>query len=212
MCGADLESTMSRMAWRGSPPRVRSRLMSGLVENIGGGITSACAEQTSNFIRPSGCMRDHLRVCGADCDDGVASAQIRGSPPRVRSRQNGRDSSNVALGITSACAEADPQAGPRTIPIQGSPPRVRSRRACRCARRAHGRITSACAEQTGSFGSRPMSIRDHLRVCGADPTRTRARSPPSGSPPRVRSRQRPERLVGDLRGITSACAEQTRSR
>ena len=171
-------------------------------------------------------------MCGADCDDGVASAQIRGSPPRVRSRQNGRDSSNVALGITSACAEqtlkrvhgrfrfrdhlrvcgADELADALVELTVGSPPRVRSRR-----RQPHqpGRpagITSACAEQTGSFGSRPMSIRDHLRVCGADPTRTRARSPPSGSPPRVRSRQRPERLVGDLRGITSACAEQTRSR
>ena len=57
-----------------------------------------------------------------------------------------------------------------------------------------------------------FSLWDHLRVCGADLTGTRARSAPCGSPPRVRSR--PDRLSCSGIGvrITSACAEQTQAR
>ena len=50
---------------------------------------------------------------------------------------------------------------------------------------------------------------DHLRVCGADLGSSHSASAPAGSPPRVRSRL--VVLLGKLRvrGITSACAEQT---
>ena len=209
VCGADLCLVSLKTLVAGSPPRVRSRRVTSYDRPGVCGITSACAEQTVMTALPQLKSGDHLRVCGADRTAGIHRTWLWGSPPRVRKQTSRRAAEARCTGDHLRVCGADPQAGPRTIPIQGSPPRVRSRRACRCARRAHGRITSACAEQTGSFGSRPMSIRDHLRVCGADPTRTRARSPPSGSPPRVRSRRGERLSCRFVRGITSACAEQT---
>ena len=72
-------------------------------------------------------------------------------------------------------------------------------------------ITSACAEQTPPRWRTLSAIWDHLRVCGADRGRSNRDSGVRGSPPRVRSRLFIY-LVGGLHsGITSACAEQTRS-
>ena len=72
-------------------------------------------------------------------------------------------------------------------------------------------ITSACAEQTFLESTRRPYRRDHLRVCGADPAGTNIDFDLTGSPPRVRSRlgRGQERLR--VHGITSACAEQTRT-
>ena len=93
--------------------------------------------------------------------------------------------------------------------LEGSPPRVRSRRASHAGRCRGGRITSACAEQTRPTSRRTSRSRDHLRVCGADPVWHKNRGVKDGSPPRVRSRQRPRILPYSRIGITSACAEQT---
>ena len=72
-------------------------------------------------------------------------------------------------------------------------------------------ITSACAEQTHEFINDSTAKWDHLRVCGADGGGMLGCLYGQGSPPRVRSRL----LLafddlGDV-GITSACAEQTRT-
>ena len=48
---------------------------------------------------------DHLRVCGADGTVDIHIANLRGSPPRVRSRRNRVSVAQQHLGITSACAE-----------------------------------------------------------------------------------------------------------
>ena len=71
------------------------------------------------------------------------------------------------------------------------------------------RITSACAEQTRFLGADATPTWDHLRVCGADVIRKHMFPSPLGSPPRVRSRHLPAQVAATLRGITSACAEQT---
>ncbi len=55
-----------------------------------------------------------------------------------------------------------------------------------------------------------LSRRDHLRVCGADPSDLTRTPLPAGSPPRVRSRLLVSPVGGAVAGITSACAEQTR--
>ena len=66
VCGADGFDKVIPCAWRGLPPRVRSRrLIAGLVD-IGLGITSACAEQTSISACSAARSSDYLRVCGAD--------------------------------------------------------------------------------------------------------------------------------------------------
>ena len=51
------------------------------------GITSACAEQTPGIGSGRVRWRDHLRVCGADSEEESRKPLLKGSPPRVRSRQ-----------------------------------------------------------------------------------------------------------------------------
>ena len=93
----------------------------------------------------------------------------------------------------------------------GSPPRVRSRRPAVGAAGEVDGITSACAEQTSSRRSGSCTRGDHLRVCGADENIRRALDWDTGSPPRVRSRLVPPAAWNLRPGITSACAEQTRT-
>lgn len=91
----------------------------------------------------------------------------------------------------------------------GSPPRVRSRHhQAQDAVRRSG-IISACAEQTPVKLPEALRPADHLRVCGADALTHGDENAVEGSPPRVRSRHGVGDVRPGLRGITSACAEQT---
>ena len=172
---------------------------------------------------------DHLRVCGADIGMDLVYALVMGSPPRVRSRRSWTGVPGPRAGIISACAEQtqappplragcwdhlrvcgadDVRAEPFAQP-QGSPPRVRSRRRAEGGAHRRGGITSACAEQTRWTRRTTAAATDHLRVCGADTSRTSASPAPCGSPPRVRSRPCRARVHVRAVRITSACAEQT---
>ena len=91
----------------------------------------------------------------------------------------------------------------------GSPPRVRSRHGLPVSGACPPRIASACAEQTGRVACGPSCNGDHLRVCGADVSKTGSTNYSEGSPPRVRSRHRGHARQWSADGITSACAEQT---
>ena len=170
-------------------------------------------------------------MCGADLIHDETIIGRRGSPPRVRSRQQESERRLRCDGITSACAEqtsAPPTRRPRprdhlrvcgadslyssaSSEFVGSPPRVRSRRDDLGHLVRDDRITSACAEQTGMTVTVCSAAQDHLRVCGADDIFPRLFSIRLGSPPRVRSR-RGWRSRGRCRiRITSACAEQTKA-
>ena len=168
-------------------------------------------------------------MCGADLLLHTVEVPVEGSPPRVRSRLRTGYKASRRVGITSACAEqtvpdevnvdanqdhlrvcgADNSRVSRGVSNLGSPPRVRSRRHRRTFWPPLPGITSACAEQTVALALEPAFVGDHLRVCGADRVNLPVGFPPSGSPPRVRSR------LGDFKHsdiavrITSACAEQT---
>ena len=105
MCGADPLCMTVWDKWQGSPPRVRSRRVIIIGDQVIPGITSACAEQTANRCKSARGARDHLRVCGADAADLHMDAALAGSPPRVRSRLGRAHVHRPAIGITSACAE-----------------------------------------------------------------------------------------------------------
>ncbi len=174
----------------------------------GGGITSACAEQTGRHARSPSAEWDHLRVCGADALPFTVTSIMSGSPPRVRSRLPHPHRRQARRGITSACAEqttarrrlsvrrwdhlrvcgADGVFALGIPALTGSPPRVRSRRGAVRGSGVGCGITSACAEQTLTPADSTWRDRDHLRVCGADPTAVATRITRWGSPPRVRSR------------------------
>ena len=111
-------------------------------------------------------------MCGADKRINVPGNGLVGSPPRVRSRPLKGTSSDMASGITSACAEqtdwylttyaadrdhlrvcgADGTSELDDAALAGSPPRVRSRPADGREFRNPDGITSACAEQTPGDG------------------------------------------------------------
>ena len=144
--------------------------------------------ESNQARRPFG---DHLRVCGADrewCECTVSSA---GSSPRVRSRLPSGSVERQVRGIISACAEqtlsivragiswrdhlrvcgADQAELGERCRHEGSSPRVRSRQRLKTAATIRWGIISACAEQTTGALPSIRRRRDHLRVCGADPSR-----------------------------------------
>ena len=229
VCGADPVSSHTNEMKAGLPPRVRSRPMPSCNRSSGGGITSACAEQTLVDRLSDMVDADYLRVCGADPVPLHEPVYGPGLPPRVRSRSRRGYRQHVGRGITSACAEQTtaPKAMTGTprdyLRVCGAdlvvfgvygddgglPPRVRSRQPVLTGREASRGITSACAEQTQSSAQPPSSGGDYLRVCGADGYLGRFTGRGAGLPPRVRSRQPPLVRLRTVRRITSACAEQT---
>ena len=209
VCGADGRVLDYVVYHAGSPPRVRSRRVAVDAGDAVDGITSACAEQTPTCREPSQTWRDHLRVCGADSSCRSCCPFCWGSPPRVRSRPLSMARYTVGEGITSACAEQTGEADDGMGRQWGSPPRVRSRPITAIPVVRQRRITSACAEQTALMASEMFSLRDHLRVCGADEPDNSPSLCANGSPPRVRSRRGGLDCGRTVVGITSACAEQT---
>ena len=91
--------------WKGSSPRVRSRLGAFHGHDVHVGIISACAEQTYGGSLTALACRDHLRVCGADSKNESGTSGRFGSSPRVRSRLHHPVQSVSVDGIISACAE-----------------------------------------------------------------------------------------------------------
>ena len=232
VCGADVQAVTDTEKAAGSPPRVRSRPPCCPSATTTSRITSACAEQTGRRWRPSAGSSDHLRVCGADSPSSHLAMVMRGSPPRVRSRQPVCSAKGYATRITSACAEQKTATDAYTLAsgdhlrvcgadqfgrdwnndVVGSPPRVRSRRLDFQIRHHRLRITSACAEQTYIPTRTRRSEGDHLRVCGADQLIAGEGERVPGSPPRVRSRRITATRRRTRSRITSACAEQTPTR
>ena len=208
---------------------MRSRPPAYALPRLGRGIISACAEQTSPAPNCAHRTRDHLRVCGADWRTSGDGKVCEGSSPRVRSRQPPRHRRNPCRRIISACAEqttrylvtdeqlrdhlrvcgADNMVSSFALIGYGSSPRVRSRPRAGAHVRSDRRIISACAEQTHRCGRRSRRLRDHLRVCGADPLTSHDPVWSYGSSPRVRSRLPAGWRYLHRGGIISACAEQT---
>ena len=93
--------------------------------------------------------------------------------------------------------------------MNGSSPRVRSRRTVTFKAGSGSGIISACAEQTRRWHDVQQATGDHLRVCGADNVTLPELPAPTGSSPRVRSRQDHRQHGRGPAGIISACAEQT---
>ena len=71
---------------RGSPPRVRGKLVTELEAFPSIGITPACAGKTAANYTYRGGIWDHPRVCGENNAAGDALYATEGSPPRVRGK------------------------------------------------------------------------------------------------------------------------------
>ena len=92
----------------------------------------------------------------------------------------------------------------------GSPPHVRRTRLTSSCDVARCRITSACAENTLTTRPRTLRRQDHLRMCGEHIGQSVSYPAELGSPPHVRRTLINPFSFASARGITSACAENTK--
>ena len=147
VCGEKLLHAVPLTGGKGSPPRVRGKVLALYALSSPLGITPACAGKRQMASAVLDHSRDHPRVCGEKefaCKDGSA---ITGSPPRVRGKELLVNELSLIGGITPACAgkrHCRPQRRSRckdhprvcgekpALPgikskKQGSPPRVRGK-------------------------------------------------------------------------------------
>ena len=129
-----------------------------------------------------------------------------GSPPRVRGKVDFLDVSGACARITPACAGKSCTVEPLPLSNPGSPPRVRGKGVRLQGDRYRYGITPACAGKRGKEHSFYQSMEDHPRVCGEKAILGATTGGVNGSPPRVRGKVAPLRLLVAVGGITPACA------
>ncbi len=229
VCGADSSTACLLSCAAGLSPRVRSGPIGIQLDGRVEGIISACAERTTCLPADTACLRDYLRVCGADSVSPAITRLPHGLSPRVRSGPAHQPPLQAPGRIISACAERTSGAGSigaygwdylrvcgaddpfdAVMLLQGGlSPRVRSGPEATPLPPCLLRIISACAERTWNTTGRSSRTRDYLRVCGADRISVNCSSLALGLSPRVRSGLPPIPRIGSCTGIISACAERT---
>ena len=156
---------MAKRLDKGSPPRMRGKVLAASPSSVKGRITPAYAGKSSTAGTGLVLSWDHPRACGEKLAVGAGYLTWKGSPPRMRGKvrlfhsraDNGRitpahagKSLDVGLGFVfsrdhpRACGEKGPPTSPAS-PRIGSPPRMRGK-ARRWRRISHPRgITPAHA-------------------------------------------------------------------
>ena len=149
-----------------------------------------------------------------------------GSPPRARGKAQTAIFNVRKRRITPACAgksgsgafgvsggEDHPRvrgekiAGVKNrLHFAGSPPRARGKAVDGIEFDGHSGITPACAGKRSWPSSRSCYAGDHPRVCGEKVSRRPRDRLASGSPPRVRGKERLAKRLAVVHGITPACA------
>ncbi len=88
VCGEKTKNTLAKYVRKGSPPRVRGKVVPTSSAVVCWRITPACAGKS--FVRTGGIssLKDHPRVCGEKQVDLDCSGVFRGSPPRVRGKDD----------------------------------------------------------------------------------------------------------------------------
>ena len=186
MCGKNWSRVCIRYRRRGSPPRVREKLVSGNKRLECYRITPACAGKTNRTPSHLRAVEDHPRVCGKNSKSSNRQSSMAGSPPRVREKLNVVFITNDYHGITPACAgktiwarntlrilRDHPRVCGKNLWVStqprsllGSPPRVREKLLKQITLQALDGITPACAGKTEVQMSYHVSYQDHPRVCG----------------------------------------------
>ena len=207
-CGKDGRVFRDALRVQGSPPLVRERLGSNLLQQVNTGITPARAGKTKAAIRKGAGDEDHPRSCGKDGSCYGFLRRVLGSPPLVRERRDMQPKCCNMMRITPARAGKtachhpsgtlkrdhprscgkDTASNVLNKQKQGSPPLVRERRlSCSIVVIMIG-ITPARAGKTFRFRFPPYGLRDHPRSCGKDIISQDFWKARKGSPPLVRER------------------------
>ena len=208
VCGEKLETFFKDNWPKGSPPRVRGKVVGS--EELPGvvGITPAYAWKSCPPQAPTFTRQDHPRVCGEKSSLLWAFSRIQGSPPRMRGKAVRPDRKGHGQGITPAYAGKSGSPGrpcsrgwdhPRvcgekpfsqldsTVP-PGSPPRVRGKVCHQLLGSLIDGITPAYAGKRPVCGILCVQREDHPRVCGEKWDAHKAILQSTGSPPRVRGK------------------------
>ena len=104
VCGKNWSRVCIRYRRRGSPPRVREKLVSGNKRLECYRITPACAGKTNRTPSHLRAVEDHPRVCGKNQTFRRFVDLDSGSPPRVREKRKVWGLEMQFFGITPACA------------------------------------------------------------------------------------------------------------
>ena len=104
VCGEKMVSMIPHRRSRGSPPRMRGKVVLSSENPLCRGITPAYAGKRRSIGRLSQPTRDHPRVCGEKCSSVRSASHRRGSPPRVRGKVCDLTIIRVHHGITPAYA------------------------------------------------------------------------------------------------------------
>ena len=185
MCGEKVQTLLYTDVQKGSPPRMRGKVIVDLVlterhripphvRGKGGDlsgrvspdrITPACAGKSGTVGAVGNAIGDHPRMCGEKAAFQRLHLAMLGSPPHVRGKDLQRPRQHRGTGITPACAGK-------------------------------------------SFCFRSSSVRtwDHPRMCGEKGSRYREQIYSLGSPPHVRGKVSAFALHLSGHGITPACA------
>ena len=103
--GEYLSATVPAEAFDELPPRARRILQRAGQVSVGGGTTSACAENTFIELAIAGYIRNYLRVRGEYFTAFTQSGSCRELPPRARRIPTRENLIQQNRGTTSACAE-----------------------------------------------------------------------------------------------------------
>ena len=104
MCGEKKDNPDEWSEVQGSPPRVRGKEEMLYQGRHSSGITPACAGKRDKAGLPFVPVRDHPRVCGEKSGRVRPWRKHKGSPPRVRGKEEMLYQGRHSSGITPACA------------------------------------------------------------------------------------------------------------
>ena len=193
------------------------------------GTTSACAENTQEFLIEAAATRNYLRVRGEYSKSLLYKSALSELPPRARRIHIFVRTAVEIRGTTSACAENTKEGREfdgvlgNYLRVRGEyssspvfprnptelPPRARRILANETASLPNAGTTSACAENTTTNADHKTTPRNYLRVRG-EYFGHHARCPLRGElPPRARRIPIGNVIQKVRERTTSACAENT---
>ena len=107
-CGEKTFKTYELDVSRGSPPRMRGKVLPPPLAALHRGITPAYAGKSSCSRRRGSDPQDHPRVCGEKRSLSSSSRAKMGSPPRMRGKDSFIVHCHACVGITPAWAGKSP--------------------------------------------------------------------------------------------------------
>ena len=105
VCGEKGKKPSQVTLEKGSPPRVRGKVLHQRPELCSHGITPACAGKRHPCKVYRVAVQDHPRVCGEKIITRARLTMWAGSPPRVRGKQEGHPRSQGSQGSPRVCGE-----------------------------------------------------------------------------------------------------------